>query len=249
MTSIIVPHRDTPALLRDCLASLAQHTAQAHQVIVVDDGSLVMPHFAWLDYGATLLPMNPAGGYTSAVNRGLEYALRNGDSHVVLTNTDVEFADDWLKHMEDSLLLDDRIGIAGARVTDFHDRSWIQQAGATGPGQHRSGWSDRGELQEVRINGDDYLPFCCVLLRREMVQDIGLLDGAFRVYGSDNDYCYRAKEAGWKLCYQPQAIVYHHGGRTCQAMMSDPVFREWVVADQKLLADRWPAGAREALHA
>jgi len=52
----------------------------------------------------------------------------------------------------------------------------------------------------------------CLLVRREVMDKIGLLDEDYFMYGEDLDYCYRAKKAGWKVYYTPEAQVIHYGG-------------------------------------
>ena len=53
----------------------------------------------------------------------------------------------------------------------------------------------------------------CMLIRREVIDQIGYLDEQFFAYQEDADFCFRAREAGWKIYYYPQAQVIHYGGR------------------------------------
>ena len=60
------------------------------------------------------------------------------------------------------------------------------------------------------IYSEARLAFVCVLIRREVIDDIGLLDERFTGYGGDDvDYCWRAQEAGWKLAVTGEAAVIH----------------------------------------
>jgi N-acetylglucosaminyl-diphospho-decaprenol L-rhamnosyltransferase len=55
----------------------------------------------------------------------------------------------------------------------------------------------------------DWMLGGCLLLRREMLDELGGLDGGFRLYGEDIDLCYRAMKAGWERWYVPAAVVTH----------------------------------------
>ena len=57
-----------------------------------------------------------------------------------------------------------------------------------------------------------WVSFACVLIRSEVIKDIGLLDDAFFMYFEDVEFSYRAKKAGWKVIYQPNAHVVHLRG-------------------------------------
>ena len=56
----------------------------------------------------------------------------------------------------------------------------------------------------------DWMSGACLMIRRAMLQDIGLLDESFFMYCEDIDICYRAQAKGWKVVYFPEAVVRHH---------------------------------------
>jgi len=53
----------------------------------------------------------------------------------------------------------------------------------------------------------------CMLVRREVIEQIGYLDERFFAYQEDADYCFQARKAGWKIYYAPQAQIIHYGGQ------------------------------------
>jgi len=242
LLSIIIPHRDTPELLDACLCSIIANTQKNCGIVVVDDGSEEdgLPGF-WPN--VELVRLRPSAGFTKAVNVGLAEARGR---HYVLLNSDMTVSGGWLEALLESLECNPRVGIAGAQVRDAYDRNFISCGGATAPAKHRQGWADRGDLQEPRVDEDDYLPFACVLIRGECRREVGLLDEQFRVYCSDSDYCYRAKAAGWRLCYQPKSVVYHDAGATVRQNLHDRRFLRWIADDQRRFAAKWPEAAREA---
>jgi GT2 family glycosyltransferase len=51
-----------------------------------------------------------------------------------------------------------------------------------------------------------------MMLKREVLEEVGGFDERFHMYGEDNEWCLRIKRAGWRLLFEPAAVVMHHGG-------------------------------------
>ncbi len=68
-------------------------------------------------------------------------------------------------------------------------------------------------LDEDAINEVDGVSGSCMLIRRQLFDQIGMLDERFFAYQEDADYCFRAKAAGWKVIYYPPAQIVHFGGQ------------------------------------
>lgn len=67
---------------------------------------------------------------------------------------------------------------------------------------------DNDQVNEVKaVSGGS------MLIRREVIEQIGVLDERFFAYQEDTDYCFQARKAGWKIYYVPQAGIIHYGGR------------------------------------
>jgi GT2 family glycosyltransferase len=69
------------------------------------------------------------------------------------------------------------------------------------------GETDRGQRDSVRLV--TYVPTCCVLIKKEVFEKIGLMDERYFVYWDDTDFMYRAMRAGIKLMYLPEAKLLH----------------------------------------
>jgi GT2 family glycosyltransferase len=68
-------------------------------------------------------------------------------------------------------------------------------------------------LDENEVNEVDGISGSCMLIRRQLLQQIGYLDERFFAYQEDADYCFQAKKAGWKIVYLPTAQIIHFGGQ------------------------------------
>ncbi len=68
-------------------------------------------------------------------------------------------------------------------------------------------------LDEDAVNEVDGVSGSCMLIRHQVVNDVGLFDERFFAYQEDADYCFQAKKAGWKVVYLPMAKIIHYGGQ------------------------------------
>jgi GT2 family glycosyltransferase len=68
-------------------------------------------------------------------------------------------------------------------------------------------------LDDVAVSEVDSLCGAAMMVRREVIDKVGLMDENYFMYGDDIDWCYRIKRAGWKVYYLPEAEIVHYGGR------------------------------------
>jgi hypothetical protein len=76
---------------------------------------------------------------------------------------------------------------------------------------------DRGDDQTQDV---DWIVGACVLARREAFRQVGPLDEAFFMYSEEMDWCYRLKQAGWRVVYLPQAQVIHFSGQSSRQVVA-----------------------------
>jgi hypothetical protein len=83
-----------------------------------------------------------------------------------------------------------------------------------------------------------------MLIRRAVMDQIGLLDERFFAYHEETDYCFQAKKAGWKVYYDPEAQIIHYGGRGGSRVHPFRSILEWHRSYyryyRKDLASRYP---------
>ncbi|MDP3711751.1 MAG: glycosyltransferase [Mycobacteriales bacterium] len=197
-----------------CLESIAARPPRlAYEVIVVDDASPdetadVLAHVRHL----RLLRSEVNVGFLRSANRGAAEA--RGD-HVVLLNNDTEVTVGWLDELVDTADADPTIGVVGARLV-YPDRRLQEAGGIVWSNGH--GWNygrgagpDGGEFSYRR--DVDYCSGAALLVRRSVWEALEGFDPAFEpAYYEDTDLCFRARERGWRVVYQPRATVFHHEG-------------------------------------
>jgi hypothetical protein len=199
-----------------CLESLARLTAPPLaelRVLVVDNGSTdgslaeLGARFPWARFLATGENLRFAGGN----NRGIRAALADGADFVVVLNNDTEADPDLVCRLAAEAEESPRAGLCGPLILDAAGRVWFAGGSVlTGLGWtwHRGlGGPDPGRGGEARDVG--YLTGCCLGVRREVFERIGLLDEGYYLYAEDVDFCLRARAAGYACRYVPQARLTH----------------------------------------
>jgi len=207
---------------RDCLDSLQQVQYPNFDVIVVDNGSSD-DSSARLERefpDVKLLGSTENIGFTGGNNLGIEYALSHGAAYVLLLNNDTVVDPSFLTHLAQMGETDPRIGILGPKVFYASEPTRIWYAG----GDVRYG---RGSCDHVgkdqfdqdgkfsRTQDTAFITGCAMMIRAEVLLEIGLLDSRLFIYWEDNDFCMRARNAGYRCVFVATAHVWHKISRTC----------------------------------
>ena len=151
--------------------------------------------------------------FAGGMNVGLERALAAGYDFVLLLNNDVVLDPGLVRELVAAAAADVRIAAAGPKIYFFDRADTLWFAG--GELSLWRGWSRHRGLREVdRGQHDtpydvDYLTGCALLVRREALRDVGLLDPGYAMYAEDADWCFRARGRGYRLRYVPGARLWH----------------------------------------
>jgi GT2 family glycosyltransferase len=227
--SLVILNYNTRDLLRGCLRSIeqAETGGRSIEVLVVDNASsddsadMVAAEFPWV----ALIRSPRNGGF--AYGNNLALARCQGDAILVL-NPDALLPRDGITRLLEQLDAHPEAGIIGPKLlrpdgsmhlacrrsfptppTAFYRVSGLSRLFPRSPvfGRYNLTFVDENQAMEV-----DSVCGACMLLRREVVDRIGLLDERFFMYGEDLDWCMRAHEAGWTVRYEPSIIVQHQHG-------------------------------------
>jgi GT2 family glycosyltransferase len=219
--AVIVVNCDRRELLRACLGSLARQRGVEFEVIVVDNGSSDgSREMVSEEYGtaarlhARLIVNGENRGFCAANNQGIQATAAE---HIALLNNDAEAEPDWLASLRRCFDGRPDVGMAASKVLVFEDPRRIDKAGHLiyPDGQNRgrgSGEVDRGQYD--RMEEVLWPDGCAAMYRRQMLDSIGGFDEDFFAYADDAELGLRARIAGWKCLYTPEAVVRHHRGAT-----------------------------------
>lgn len=219
--SIIIVNWNEGKMIRDCLISIKDHTDYPNfNVIVVDNGStdgsveMIQRKFPWVKLIKNEIPY-----FARANNMGIKYALKEGADYVFLLNNDTKMIHrDWLTRIIEIPEANPNVGIVGCKL--IYPDGRIQHAGgkidvksSEVAFNYGAGKLDNGSYDEVK--DVDYVTGAAFLIRKEVLQKIGLLDERFSpIYFEETDYCARAKMAGYRIIYNPRTKIVHREGIT-----------------------------------
>ncbi len=227
-TAVIIPSRDAALLSRalSSLSGLVCIKSSEIRVFIVDDGVKSRPQSA-LDL--TYLQGSAPFCFARNINLGIRAA--GPDCDVFLMNDDVVlFSSDALEVLSKPFSLNADIGIVSPVFTRF------ERVAAQRFGNHP--WGYRGFVSD----NCKTLSFAAVLIRREVIDRVGLLDEMFTGYGfDDNDYCLRTRLAGFQIGVLP-SVVANHGDTTGQASCTFRQSRDFasmIEINRKLFVSKW----------
>jgi len=235
--SIVIVNWNVRDLLRDCLESVYagwQTDSDALEVIVVDnassDGSSAMIR---AEFPQVVLIENCDNvGFTVGNNQAIELARGR---YVMLLNPDTEVLGEaprtMVRYMDDH----PEVGVVAPKLlnpdgtvqpsrrqfpilaTAFLESTVLQQW-----------WPDNKVLRayymqdtsDAKTQEIDWGVGACLTVRRETIEQVGLLDESFFMYSEEMDWCYRIKQAGWHIVYLPTAEVTHYGGQSSKQVIA-----------------------------
>ena len=235
---IVVVSYCTRDLLRDCLRSVyASQGPVTFEVCVVDnassDGSADMVAREFPQ--ATLIANEENAGYPAANNQGLRaFGFKRKPSpdqrteaprFALLLNSDTEIPPDALGTMLDFMEQHADAGVVGPKLVRPNgsldpacrrsfptpEISFYRMSGLSHlfPGSRRFGRYNLTYLDPDKLTEVDSVVGAFMLVRREAIEDVGLMDETFFMYGEDLDWAYRIKDADWRIYYNPAVTVLH----------------------------------------
>ncbi|MHA0857008.1 glycosyltransferase family 2 protein [Paenibacillus sp. CMAA1364] len=235
LTSIIIPTYNGLHLLAPCIDAIRQYTAVPYEIIVVDNGSTDETLAYCLKESLIFISLPENLGFPIACNTGMSVA--SGDQ-VVLLNNDVIVSHHWLDHMLIALYSEDEIGIVGPMtryVSGIQRVDYVYENSEQFHALARK-WNISDPLiwhKTERIVG------LCFLLRRELMNVVGLLDEQFSPgHYEDDDYCFRARAHGYKLIACGDVLVHHVGSASFKLLYPDG-WQELIQRNHQLFIDKW----------
>lgn len=235
-TAVVILNRNTRDYLARFLPPLLESVRGTDAGVVVadngsDDGSreLLAERFPQV----RVLPLERNHGFTGGYNRAFAQLLAEADApeYLVLLNSDIEVAADWLQPLTAWMDTHPDYAACGPKLlalerdgADFRRTDRFEYAGAAGGLLDRYGFpfcrgrvlsrTERDRGQYDRAADVLWVSGACMLVRARCWRELGGLDGRFFAHMEEIDWCWRAALAGWSVGVVPQSRVYHLGGGT-----------------------------------
>lgn len=228
--SIIILNYNTRDLLVDCIQSIYHETRTSFELIIADnasrDGSVeaVAAQFPAVKICAYATNL----GFPEGNNRAIPLALGR---YVLLLNPDTIILEAALDRMVAFLDEHPDVGVAGAKMYKADLTPWHYETWKFTPLRylfHPFVLSSRGDIGDCDV---DWVPGACLMIRRSIIAQIGLLDGF--MFGEDFDWCVRARQAGWRVYHLGRARIIHIWGASA-GTPEKAAWRVFVTRQSKL---------------
>ncbi len=230
--SIIVVSWNTCDLLADCLESVYAHPPHGRfETIVVDnassDGSAEMVSQRFPQ--ARLIAKDENVGFAKGNNEAIPFC---SGQYVLLLNPDTVVKPGALAALTAFMDAHPDAGAAGSRL--LNPDGSLQTSCYPAPRLSREVWR-LFHLDAIRPYGEynmhkwptdaprevDVIKGASLIFRREVLETVGFLDGAYFMYSEEVDLCLRVQKAGWRLYWVPQSQVVHYEGQSTKQIATD----------------------------
>jgi GT2 family glycosyltransferase len=201
-----------------CLESLERGDYPNAEIIVLDNASKDGSALAIREQfpQVQLIELSENRGYAGNNNVGIVAALDRHADWILVLNEDVILAPDAVSQMVSAAQARPDVGIVGPMVYHYDEPNVIQSAGGILDGLWRSSHAGQNELDQGQYGKPrvvDWISGCSILVRRQVIEQVGSLDERFFYYWEETEWCLRARERGWHVLFVPQARLWHKGVR------------------------------------
>jgi GT2 family glycosyltransferase len=215
LVGVVTVTHNSASVIHGFMDSLLKQTHTELILYVVDNASSDNTLRLLSEYQhpkMALIPNAANLGVAEGNNIGIRAAMKEGCSSVLLINNDTVFAVDLVSKLLEGLN-QHRSEMIIPKILYFDQPERIWCAGGTfswirGSARHW-GLDEKDDPSFDQPREVNYGPTCCMLIKSEVFERIGLMDPAYFVYFDDTDFCRRAYHAGIRLFYLPSARLLH----------------------------------------
>lgn len=208
---IVVLNWNQCLLTIECIRSLLNLDYQNYRIVVVDNGSTDSTvEKLCVEFGKQIdLLVNAENfGFSKGNNVGIQFALAQNAKYVMLLNNDTVVEDRQLLNKLVGVNENDSTGMSSPSIFYYDNPSQVWYAGSEV--NLWKGWRHHYKIPKDKNSVETgYASGCCVLVSSQLIRQIGLLNEVYFFSVEDLEWSLRAKQAGWRIAYVPNASVLH----------------------------------------
>ncbi len=230
--AVVILHYGSSKDTLECLESLSKVEVPWDtkvEVIVVDNGSekkFQISNFKFQTGELKIIINKENLGFAQGNNVGIRYVLKNGADYVLILNNDTIVYRSLIKELLSVIKSDENIGVVVPKIYfakgfEFHKNRYKREelghvlwyAGGEMDWKNVIGYHrgvdeiDKGQYGETQET--EVATGCCMLVKKEVFEKIGLFDEKYFLYYEDSDFSMRTKKAGFKILYTPKSVIWH----------------------------------------
>ena len=237
LTSIVILAYNNLVHTRACIESIMQHTREPYEIVLVDNGS----GDGTADYLNSLKNVRVIRNETNlGFVRGCNQGIKASEgSYILLLNNDTVVAENWLTNLISCIESNPKIGLVGPLSNYVSGAQLIEV-----------NYNDLDEMQQFALRFNhrdpekymvvDRLVGFCLLIKKEVIDNIGLLDEQFGTGNyEDDDYCVRARRAGYRLVCARDTFVHHFGVATFLETDGIGGYKRRLAVNESKFLEKW----------
>jgi|WetSurMetagenome_2_1015567.scaffolds.fasta_scaffold07900_4 GT2 family glycosyltransferase len=208
LVSIVIANWNGLKYLNDCLDSLLRQTYSPIEIILVDNGSEDgSPDFIKEKYNSIKIIRNKTNmGFASATNNGIKHA--EGEL-IALFNQDAMADEKWLERLVEVVMSSKDVAAAAGKIFYLRNGRKDNSVFCTWPKINPFTAAPYNFSGHEGASAVDYLTGCAMIIKKDIIDEIGDIDEGYFLYFEETDWCARIIRAGYKLMYVPDAVVWH----------------------------------------
>jgi len=237
---IILNWNNWPDVL-ECLESLKDNDYPNYQVVIVDNGSKIRPELPSSDIKIIYNQENL--GFSGGNNVGIKYALENNADYVLLLNDDTVVSRDFLSKLVEIGESNENIGLIGPKIYFYENKNKIWSAGGKINWLYNKGemighnQEDNGQYDSPKVKETEFLTGCCVLVKKQAIEKIGLMPEEYFLYYEDTDWSLKARKNGFKCVFIPDAQIWHKGSQS--SISGSPSYIYYHIRNGLIMAQKY----------
>jgi len=223
-TAVVILNWNGKKFLEQFLPSLIKNTSDLETEIIIADNDSKDDSIDFLNKNYPSLcqiNLDQNYGYTGGYNRALKQIEAE---YFVLLNSDIEVTENWLTPLINMMDSDKTIAACQPKILSFDNKNNFEYAGAAGGFIDKYGYpfcrgrilntieSDEGQFNDSR--DIFWATGASLMVRADLFNNLGGLDDDFFAHMEEIDFCWRLKNMGYRIVYNPKSVIYHVGGGT-----------------------------------
>lgn len=218
--NILICHLNGEEIIENCLKSLSRTDYPNYDIHILLNNTTDNSEEIIKKYNVKIYKSKVNLGFTRGFNLMVEKLKNTNSKYIVSINNDTEVEPNWLTELV-NFAEKNNADVLQPKVLDIRNKEMFEYAGASGGFMDKYGYPFcRGRIfsTQEKDKGQYDIPIrifwacgSCALFRKELFNEIGLLDKDFFMYAEETDFCWRANLAGAKIYNVPSSVIYHWG--------------------------------------
>lgn len=212
---VVILNWNQQSLTRECIGSIRESDFRNYRIFLIDNGSV---NGEWEELSTpckdiVFIRNEKNLGFARGANIGIKAAIEHGCDSLFLLNNDTLIDSSCLSEMIKHLAADETVGAVTPKMLQYDRRDTVYSAGGRlikslgQPLLYGFGEKDRGQYEKSKTV--TFVSGCAMLIKANVVREIGVFYEEFFAYAEDMDLCARLSKSNYKMLYVPTAKVWH----------------------------------------